>query len=158
MTTWHSRVHFAFTYAFNGMWAFANDTPIFESITANPLTGGVANTARYLWDHYYGAFVQHDWKVTQNLTLNTGLRWEYFEPLYSHGEDINYPILGPAGTELAGAALVPHHHLWNSQRDTFSPRVGFAYTPPWLAQDTVVRGGFAMAYNRLPAALFQQCC
>ena len=142
------------TYAFNGMWAFANDTPIFESITANPLTGGVANTARYLWDHYYGAFVQHDWKVTQNLTLNTGLRWEYFEPLYSHGEDINYPILGPAGTELAGAALVPHHHLWNSQRDTFSPRVGFAYTPPWLAQNTVVRGGFAMAYNRLPSALF----
>jgi hypothetical protein len=139
------------TYAFNNMWSFVNDTPIFEAITANPLTGGVANTARYLWDHYYGAFFQDDWKATPNLTVNAGLRWEYFEPLYSHGQDINYPVLGPAGDELAGAALVPHHHLWNSQHDNFSPRLGFAYTPD---QRTVVRGGFGMAYNRLPAALF----
>ena len=142
------------TYAFNGMWAFANDTPIYEQIFADPTTGGVPNSARYLWDHYYGAFVQHDWKVSPNLTINTGLRWEYFEPLYSHGEDINYPVLGPAGSELAGAVLVPHHHLWNSQYNNWSPRFGFAYTPPFANGKMVVRGGFGMAYNRLPAALF----
>ncbi|GGG90712.1 TonB-dependent receptor [Silvibacterium dinghuense] len=142
------------TYAFEGMWAFANDTPIYEAIYADPTTGGVPNTARYLWDHYYGAFVQHDWKVSSNLTLNTGIRWEYFEPLYSHGEDINYPVLGPAGSELADAALVPHHHLWNSQFDNWSPRFGFAYTPPGQNGKMVVRGGFGMAYNRLPVALF----
>jgi hypothetical protein len=142
------------TYAWDGMWAFANDTPIYEQIFADPTTGGVANTARYLWDHYYGAFFQDDWKATPNLMLNMGLRWEYFEPLYSHGADINYPVLGPAGSELADAALVPHHHLWNSQFNNFSPKFGFAYTPPFAQQKLVVRGGFAMAYNRLPAALF----
>lgn len=143
------------TYAFNGMWNFANDTPVYEGITADPLTGGPANTARYLWDHYYGAFFQDDWKATQNLTLNMGLRWEYFEPLYSHGADINYPILGTTpGSELAGAALVPHHHLWNSEYRDFSPRFGFAYTPAFANHTMVVRGGFGMAYNRLPAALF----
>lgn len=142
------------TYAFNGLWAFANDTPIYEQIYADPTTGGVPNSARYLWDHYYGAFAQHDWKVSQNLTLNMGLRWEYFEPLYNHGVHLNYPVLGPAGSELSGAALVPHNHLWNSQYDNFSPKFGFAYTPPFDNNRMVVRGGFAMAYNRLPAALF----
>jgi hypothetical protein len=142
------------TYAFNGMWAFANDTPIYEAITADPTTGGVANTARYLWDHYYGAFFQDDWKATQNLTINAGLRWEYFEPLYSHGADINYPMLGPSGSELADAILYPRHHLWESQYGNFSPRFGFAYTPPFANNKLVVRGGFGMAYNRLPTALF----
>lgn len=143
------------TYAFNGLWAFANDTPIYEAITADPATGGTANTARYLWDHYYGAFFQDDWKATSNLTVNAGLRWEYFEPLYSHGVDLNYPILSTTpGSELADAALVPHHHLWNSQYDNFSPRFGFAYTPPNMDGKLVIRGGFGIAYNRLPAALF----
>src|SRR6201999_4668886 len=82
------------------------------------------------------------------------LRGEYFEPFYSHGQDINYPVFGPSGTELAGAALVPHHHLWNSQYDNWSPRFGFAYTPPFDNGKMVVRGGLGMAYNRLPAALF----
>jgi hypothetical protein len=143
------------TYAFQGLWAFANDTPIYEAINADPTTGGVANTARYLWDHYYGLFFQHDWKVSQNLTINSGLRWEYFEPLYSHGGPINYPQLSSTvGSELADAALVPHNHLWNSQYNNYSPRLGFAWTPPFANQKMVVRGGFAMAYNRLPAALF----
>ncbi len=143
------------TYAWDGMWAFANDTPIYEAITADPTTGGTANTARYLWDHYYGTFFQDDWKATSNLTLNMGLRWEYFEPLYSHGSDINYPILGSTtGSELADAALIPHHHLWNSQWDNWSPRFGFAYAPPFEDNKMVIRGGFGMAYNRLPTALF----
>jgi Carboxypeptidase regulatory-like domain/TonB-dependent Receptor Plug Domain len=142
------------TYAFNGMWAFANDTPIYEAIYADPNTGGVPNSSRYLWDHYYGAFLQHDWKVSTNLTINTGLRWEYFEPLYNHGFNLFYPQLGPSGSELAGAALVPRNHLWNSQYTNFSPKLGFAYTPPFANNKMVVRGGFALAYNRLPAALF----
>ncbi|WP_446742452.1 carboxypeptidase regulatory-like domain-containing protein [Silvibacterium acidisoli] len=142
------------TYAFNGMWSFASSTPDYEAIYADPSTGGTPNTARYLWDHYYGAFLQHDWKVSQNLTLNTGLRWEYFEPLYNHGFEINYPTLGPAGNELAGATLLPRNHLWNSQYNNFSPKLGFAYTPPNMGDKMVIRGGFAMAYNRLPVALF----
>ena len=82
-------------YAFQGLWNFANDAPIYEGITANPNTGGPALSQRYFRDHYWGLFVQHDWKATPNLTLNMGLRWEYFEPLYNQGFKINYPILGP---------------------------------------------------------------
>lgn len=141
-------------YAFAGIWNFANDTPIYEGITANPDTGGPAFTQRYLNDHYWGLFVQHDWKATPNLTLNTGLRWEYFEPLYNAHFPINNPNLGPSGSELIDVSLTPHNHLWNSQFKNFSPKFGFAFTPPSMNQKLVVRGGFALAYNRLNDALF----
>jgi hypothetical protein len=65
-------------YVFQGMWNYANDAPVFESVAANPNTGGFATGQRYFRDHNIAAFVQHDWKVTPNLTLNTGLHWEYF--------------------------------------------------------------------------------
>ena len=142
-------------YAFGGIWNFANDTPIFEAITVDPNTGGVPNAKRYLDDHYIGTFVQHDWKVNENFTFNTGLRWEYFEPLYNKGFKINYPNLGTTpGRELIDVSLTPHNHLWNSEFHDFSPKVGFAYTPPMFNNKMVVRGGFALAYNRLAAALF----
>ncbi len=145
-------------YAFQGLWNFANDAPIYEGITANPNTGGPALTQRYFRDHYWGLFVQHDWKATPNLTLNMGLRWEYFEPPYNQGFKVNYPILGPAATgeQLTGAILAPVNHLYNSQWNNYSPKVGFAYTPPNTDGKLVLRGGFAMAYNRLPVALFAQ--
>ena len=141
-------------YAFSGIWNFANDAPIYEGITANPNTGGVPISQRYYRDHYWGLFVQHDWKATSDLTINTGLRWEYFEPVYNKGFMINYPVLGPDPEELTGAYLTPRNHLWNSQWNNYSPKVGFAYTPPSMNSKLVVRGGFAMAYNRLPVALF----
>ena len=141
-------------YAFKGMWNFANDASAFEGITANPDTGGPPNAQRYLRSHYWGTFIQHDWKATPNLTLTTGLRWEYFEPIYNKGSRINFPVLGPPGSELTAATLQSRNHLWNSQWGNISPKVGFAYTPPLMNQKLVVRGGFALAYNRLPFALF----
>lgn len=142
-------------YAFAGIWNFTNDTPIFEGINADPATGGPARANRYLQDHYYGAFVQHDWKARPNLTLNMGLRWEYFEPIYNKGFNINYPLLGTTpGRELIDATLPLRNHLWNSEYRDFSPKVGFAYSPYGTDGRVVVRGGFAVAYNRLDDVLF----
>ncbi len=141
-------------YAFNGLFAFANDASVFEQITADPNTGGVANTQRYFRSENYAAFVQHDWKVTPNFTLNMGLRWEEFTPLANKGSQTNYPVLGPAGKELAGLALVPHDHLWNFQHNNYGPKIGFAYTPAIFKNKMVIRGGYSLAYNRLDVALF----
>ncbi len=142
-------------YAFAGQWNFANDTPIYEGIYANPATGGAADSARYLHDHYYALFVQHDWKATSELTLNMGIRWEYFEPLYNKGMNINYPVLGTTpGSELVDTRLLPHNHFFNSSYGNLGPKVGFAYSPAKLHSKTVFRGGFALAYNRLDDVLF----
>jgi hypothetical protein len=142
------------TYAFNGLWAFANDSAVFESVYANTQTGGPANTQRYFRSQNYAWFVQHDWRVTPNLTLNMGLRWEEFTPLSNKGSEINYPVLGPPGQELSGMTLTPHNHLWNFQHNNWGPKIGFAWTPAALNGKAVVRGGYALAYNHLDFSLF----
>lgn len=141
-------------YAFNGLFAFANDASVFEAIVANPNTGGMANTQRYFRSQDYAGFIQHDWKVTPNFTFNAGLRWEEFTPLANKGSTINYPTLGPPGKELAGLTLGAHDHLWNFQHHNFGPKIGFAYTPAMFNQKLVIRGGYALAYNHLDIALF----
>ena len=142
------------TYAFNGLWAFANDASVYEAVSANPNTGGTANTQRYFRDKDFAGFVQHDWKVASNFTLNMGLRYEYFAPLSNKGFQVNYPVLGPAGMELAGMKLTPHNQLWKPQYNNWGPRLGFAYLPHVFNGKLVVRGGYALAYNRLDIALF----
>ena len=143
------------TFTFAGLWNFFNDRPIYEGISVNPATGGPANVSRHLDDHYYSAFLQHDWKVSSQLTFNSGLRYEYFEPIYNKGFDLNYPVLGTTpGRELVDAQLLPRHYLWNPDYKNFSPKVGFAFAPEQLHGKTVLRGGFALAYNRLDDVLF----
>ena len=143
------------TYTFAGVWNFFNDSPIYEGISADPATGGQANVSRHLDDHYYAGFVQHDWKATRSLTMNMGLRWEYFEPLYNKGLNINYPVLGTTpGRELVDAVLTPHNHLWAPMYKGFQPKFGFAFSPAQMHDKLVVRGGFAAAENRLDNVLF----
>jgi Carboxypeptidase regulatory-like domain/TonB-dependent Receptor Plug Domain/TonB dependent receptor len=142
-------------FAFAGMWNFFNDTPIFEEIYANPNTGGPGNSARHYHDHYYGVFVQHDWKLSPALTVNMGLRWEYFEPIFNDGSRVLYPLFGTTpGRELQDAQLEFRNHLYLSQYKNFAPKLGFAYSPPALQGKTVLRGGLALAYNRLDDVLF----
>jgi len=142
-------------YAMQGLWTFANDAPIYESIDANPATGGAPLTQRYFRSDDTAAYLQDDWKVMPNLTLNMGVRWEYFTPLRNKGFEINYPVLGPAGQELSGITLQPRNHLWNASPHNFAPKFGFAYQPPLLNNKMVLRGGAAIAYNHLDVSLFE---
>ncbi len=142
-------------FAMSGLWAFANDAAVYEAIQANPLTGGTPLTQRYFRSEDIAAYVQHDWKVSPDLTLNMGVRWEFFTPLRNKGSLINYPVLGSSsGQELSGITLQLRNHLWNASPHNFAPKFGFAYTPPPLKHKAVIRGGFAFAYNHLDIALF----
>jgi hypothetical protein len=141
-------------YSFRGPWNLANDAPIFEGAAANPLTGGAPPNQNHLRSEYYGAFVQHDWKVTPSFTVNTGLRWELFTPLRNKDRQTYYPVLGPAGSEFTGLTLQPRDYFWQFTPHDFAPKVGFAYLPATMKGKMVVRGGFAMAYNHLDFSLF----
>jgi hypothetical protein len=70
---------------FQGPWNFANGTPIFEQIEVDPLTGGApVKRGQYYRSSIYSAFVQNDWKLRPNLTINLGLRWEFYQQLRAH--------------------------------------------------------------------------
>jgi hypothetical protein len=141
------------TYAFNGLFAFANDASVYESVYSNPNTGLPANTQRYYRSQDYAAFIQHDWKVTPNFTFNAGLRWEEFTPWNNKGFPVYQPFLGPAGKELSGMTLLPVNHFWDFQHNNWGPKLGFAFTPQMFNNKLVIRGGYSLAYNDLDAAL-----
>jgi hypothetical protein len=149
-------------YTFAGLFNFANDAPLFYQINADPRTGGPAQSKRKFRSSTTSFYAQNDWKVRPNLTLNLGLRWEYFAPLSEKDGILSNLVLGPAGQELTGAKLVVVKSLYPGDKNNFGPRVGFAYSPNYgekfhglLNQDKfVLRGGFAVAYNRIPLLEF----
>ena len=84
-------------FSFSGLFNLANDTPIFEAINADPRTGDPADAQRYFSTNYYAAFIQDDWKARPNLTLNLGLRYEYYSPLKEKDERLSNLFFGTQG-------------------------------------------------------------
>jgi hypothetical protein len=88
-------------------------------------------------------FVQDDFKVSHNLTLNLGLRWEYYTPIVDvHNHQANFDYA--TGQLLVAGQNGNSDALATAQKTNFAPRVGFAYTP--LA-NTVIRGAFGIFYS-----------
>ena len=148
-------------YTFAGLFNLANSTPLFYQIDADPRTGGPPDTQRHFRTHTLAFFGQDDWKFRPNLTFNLGLRWEYFSPLTEKDGKLSNLVLGSGSAGLTGATIVRPDKLWPSDWNNFAPRVGFAWSPRKVfgfgsmnEDKLVVRGGFGIAYNRLPDVLF----
>jgi hypothetical protein len=91
------------------------------------------------WSH--GMFFQDDWKVSRNLTLNLGLRWQYESPFSTkYGQQSQF---SPAATDpltgRMGAILHPKGLLAKRDLNNFQPRVGMAWN---FHPKAVFRAGF----------------
>jgi hypothetical protein len=141
------------TYAFRNLWDFANDAPYSENGNFDPLTGQPTSATKYIRSAIYAFFIQDDWKVRPNFTLNLGLRWEYFQPVHEKYGNISNAILGNnVADPLTGLTLKVGGDLYHPDYKDFGPQFGFAWTPP-NSERFVIRGGFGIGYNRMEEAI-----
>ena len=105
---------------------------------------------------YVGAFVQDDWRVTNKLTLNLGVRWDSDRPMterYNRLSYFNYnaplPVTVPGVPQLLGGLEFADQNgnprtIKNPQNANFAPRAGLAYK---LTDKFVMRSGAGIFYG-----------
>jgi hypothetical protein len=167
------------TYGFNGSWTndpAVSNTTIFGQDLAQfllgiPSSGSLdLNTQNTVQNKFIGLFVNDDWRVKSNLTLNLGLRFDHDFPeteRYNrsvNGFDANavnpvtFPAMAayqanpnpnlPAGLFRAFGGLTyptsDNRAIYHTKSHIISPRFGFAWTPHVLDNKTVLRGGIGV--------------
>jgi Carboxypeptidase regulatory-like domain len=107
-------------------------------------------SSNYFRSWVYSGFAQDDWRASSHLTLNLGLRYEFFQPLsekYGHLSDLE---IGP---DYSTVSVVTGQNpqglpasLVRGDANNWSPRVGLAYRP-WSRHTLVVRAGYGIFYD-----------
>jgi hypothetical protein len=93
---------------------------------------------------HVAGYAQDEWKVSQNLTLNYGLRYNYFAPFHEvHNSEDPFDIADCGGYCGIGAAFSHPNYL------DFDPRVSVAYSPESLGGKTVLRAGFGTYHGEV---------
>src|SRR5215471_14758858 len=96
------------------------------------------------WGHRHwrdAVFIQDDWKLTSNLTMNLGLRWEYTQPIYEVA-DRQVNINTATGQLLYAGKNGNSRALYNPYYKQFEPRIGIAWNP---TKRFVFRTGYAIS-------------
>src|SRR5579862_240684 len=150
---------------------FASDLPYIQASGVNPeLSSGAPShldTNIRAWRNYEaGWFVQDDWKVSKRLTVNLGLRWDFFSPhtekynkattlLLANGSlaaincetQVNGKCALPTGDAQApNGGFAAASQLFPARYGNFAPRLGFAWDP-FGKGTTALRGAAAISYE-----------
>lgn len=140
-------------FKFANLWNFLNDAPYQQTGNFNPNTGTPTPNRQDDRNNLLGFFVQDDWKVFPTLTVNLGLRYDYYGPFYDKGQNLRTVVLGQGNAMLTGLAVRKGGNLYESQKSNLGPQFGFAWNPRNFSQRLVVRGGFGINYNQNEMAI-----
>jgi outer membrane receptor protein involved in Fe transport len=137
----------------NGVFVF---TSFNDVVANNPLETQIALGSPILpfkeWD--LGTYFQDDWRIKDNLTLNLGVRWDWYQQAINLLHDNS--VRNQTGPNPLWSTALPLSQTTvpsiPQDLHNFSPVIGFAWTPRILqsvtgADKTVIRGGFRIAYD-----------
>ena len=131
---------------FGGVDAFPGATALEDFYAGVPSQGTllIGNPTRHIGNWGIADFVQDDWRISRNITLNLGLRYELNTVVKDENNQLaNFdPNVGlvQVGKQISSPYQGNHHN--------FAPRIGIAWDPTGSG-NTVIRGGFGMIYETL---------
>ncbi len=151
------------TFAFSNQWtqrdannADAQSGNAFASfLLGYPASGSsTINASPAFGNRYYGVYVQDDYRVSDKLTVNLGVRFDYESPMTEryNRENAGFDFSDPnplgqqTGLPLQGGLLFTSSNdrlPWNRNFNPPQPRIGVAYH---FAKNTVFRGGYGLSY------------
>src|SRR5262249_33721990 len=95
--------------------------------------------------HQYDSYVQDEWKLRPNVTLNAGLRWE-FNPAPYDAQQTLVPNVFPDGSQGPVTYVKANRWFKNNNIGAIAPRLGIAWSPD---KKTSVRAGYSLLFDTL---------
>ncbi|HEX3893129.1 MAG TPA: carboxypeptidase regulatory-like domain-containing protein [Terracidiphilus sp.] len=141
------------SFSFRNLWDFANDAPYQESGQFDASTGVPFANRQDDRVNLLGFFVQDDFKLRPNFTINAGLRWSWFGPFSSKEGNLDVLRFGSGSAALSNLNVQVGDTLDTPQKWNFGPQLGFAWLPKSSMDRLVVRGGFGINYNQNEIAI-----
>jgi hypothetical protein len=136
------------TYVFNSLPALLTNSPasiqyLGDVSAPSPFNGGATGNRKAEQEYYIG-YAQDEWKIRQNLTLNYGLRYEYYTPL-REARDLDILF------DITNRTLKSPDQPFFKVKHNFGPRLGLTWSPNgpgfFGGGRTVLRGGFGIFYG-----------
>jgi hypothetical protein len=136
---------------YQGTWTFATDQvfnpkdPATIAALHNPtqFTASIPGLYTSVPTSQYGAYIQDDWKIGRDLTLNLGLRWD--REVGSYNESLKLSSFPQPVPDIGNPSQ-------RGQTHNFGPRFGFAWNVRG-SNKNVIRGGYGLYYNNIQTLL-----
>jgi hypothetical protein len=130
------------SFTFNGQYTGAGLSDALLGLDATAALSVWQETGTRRWEHAF--YIQDDYRITNKLTLNAGVRYEIATPWTEiHNRLANFiPALD--NIYLVDTPQNPSHSMYNGNYGDLEPRLGLAYQ---VTPKTVIRAGFGIFYD-----------
>ena len=104
--------------------------------------------------HDYSGYFQDDWRIKNNLTLNVGVRYEFFGVPFERDNLQGNIVQSAAGLintvgQISNLSVAKSNYWYNNDLNNFAPRIGLAWSPSKDGK-TSIRASWGLFYDRVP--------